>query len=129
MSVVPDPTAKDGKSFSINSIQVDSTSGDDLVDAEPEPFNLYNVLFRRRLYKPQDLDAIATRRSVYDDPEIASYYWPKPDYENIHRFDVKARWTVREEQVSLNLSPLNTTFLILSVGSSQEDWLEGHALG
>ncbi|KAJ3504079.1 hypothetical protein NLJ89_g8125 [Agrocybe chaxingu] len=36
--------------------------GDDLNDAEPEPFKLYNFLFRRHLYKPKDLDATATRR-------------------------------------------------------------------
>jgi hypothetical protein len=73
---------------------------DDLVDAEPEPFKLYNYLFRRHLYKPKDLDAIATRRSVYDDPHLAPHYWPKPEYENIHRFDVNVRWTAREERVS-----------------------------
>lgn len=76
-----------------------SVASDDLVDAEPEPFKLYNFLFRRHLYKPKDLDAIATRRSVYDDPNLAPHYWPKPDYENIHRFDISTRWTAREEQV------------------------------
>jgi len=49
---------------------------DDLVDAEPEPFKLYNYLFRRYLYEPKDLDsdAIAIRRSVYDDPHLAPHY-------------------------------------------------------
>ncbi|KAF9057193.1 allantoate permease [Panaeolus papilionaceus] len=78
-----------------------SVASDDLVDAEPEPFKLYNFLFRRHLYKPKDLDAIATRRSVYDDPNLAPHYWPKPDYENIHRFDISTRWTAREEQALL----------------------------
>lgn len=81
------------------SIDVKSVEVDDLCDAEPEPFKLYNFIFRRHLYRPKDLDAVATRRSVYDDPHLAPHYWPKADYENIHRFEVKARWTVREERV------------------------------
>ncbi|KIM42149.1 hypothetical protein M413DRAFT_70680 [Hebeloma cylindrosporum] len=81
---------------------VDTHSVDDsLVDAQPEPFKLYNFLFRRHLYKSKDLDAISTRRSVYDDPHLAPHYWPKPEYENIHRFDVKLRWTAREERALL----------------------------
>lgn len=72
---------------------------DDLLDAEPEPFKLSNWLFRRHLLKTTGLDATATRRSVYDNPDLAEYYWPKPEYENLHRFDPKARWTLREEKV------------------------------
>lgn len=78
---------------------------DDLVDAEPEPFKLTNWMFRRHLYKVTNPDAIATKRSVYDDPDMAHNYWPKADYENLHRFDPKARWTYREEQVSLYSRP------------------------
>jgi hypothetical protein len=37
---------------------------------------------------------------VYDEPDLAAHYWPKKEYENLHRFDPKARWTYREEQVS-----------------------------
>ncbi|PPQ82595.1 hypothetical protein CVT25_007109 [Psilocybe cyanescens] len=108
MPVVPPKREKspDSDSNGIDakhSLESDTISAvvDDLVDAEPEPFKLYNYLFRRHLYVPRDLDAIATRRSVYDDPHLAPHYWPKPEYENIHRFDVKARWTVREERTLL----------------------------
>lgn len=57
-------------------------------------------LFFRRFHKPIDLDSTATKISVYDDPDLTPHYWPKKDYENIHRFDPNARWTYREEQVS-----------------------------
>lgn len=73
---------------------------DDMVEDEPEPLKFFTYIFRRHLYKPRDLDAIATRRSVYDDPHLSPHYWPTAEYENIHRFDPKVRWTVREERVS-----------------------------
>ncbi|KAG7446990.1 allantoate permease [Guyanagaster necrorhizus] len=73
----------------------DTPLTDDLVDGEPEPFKFLNV-FRRR--KNEELDAIATKRSVFDDPELAPHYWPKKEYENRHRFDPNARWTYLEEK-------------------------------
>ncbi|KAJ7322864.1 allantoate permease [Mycena albidolilacea] len=74
-----------------------STDTDDLVDKEPPPFRWSSWLFNRQALQ-HDPDAISTRRSVYDDPDLAAHYWPKKDYENLHRFDPKARWTYREEQ-------------------------------
>ena len=91
-------SGKHGTSASESVISVDS---DELVGSDPQPFKLYDYLFRRHLYKPPALDSIATRRSVYDDPDLAPHYWPKQEYENIHRFDPKTRWTVREERVSM----------------------------
>lgn len=44
-----------------------------------------------------DLDSVATQPSVYDVPEKRQLFWPRADYENLHRFDVDLRWTWREE--------------------------------
>ncbi|KAG1839133.1 allantoate permease [Suillus subalutaceus] len=72
---------------------------DDLVDEAEEQFSWTTAIFRREQTVPRDPDAIVTRRSVFDDPDLAPHYWPKKDYENLHRFDTTARWTYREEQV------------------------------
>lgn len=67
--------------------------------AEPEEIHEYQSvltsLFQRK--KNVDLDAIATTRSVFDDPLLRQYYQPHPQYENLHRFDIDERWTYREE--------------------------------
>lgn len=51
--------------------------------------------------KHSDLDAVATRRSVFDDEELRKFYAPPANYENAHRFDPNERWTYREERAVL----------------------------
>ncbi|KAL2850665.1 putative MFS transporter [Aspergillus pseudoustus] len=67
--------------------------------AEPEATTqsggFLTTLLRRK--KRVDPDSVATTRSVFDDPALARYYLPHPEYENLHRFDPDFRWTHREE--------------------------------
>lgn len=65
----------------------------DLLLAEPVESRSW---WQRRT--PQDGNAIATQQSVYDDENLAPLYQPRSDWENIHRFDPSARWTVNEER-------------------------------
>ncbi|TFY81172.1 hypothetical protein EWM64_g2843 [Hericium alpestre] len=72
-------------------------SKDDLADPDEGSVTRLTDWLLRRVPKSEG-DRIATKRSVYDDPNLARHYWPKETYENIHRFDPAARWTVAEEK-------------------------------
>lgn len=72
----------------------------DLLPSLDEKPRFADVLLRRKTLRTRDPNCIATRRSVYDDPELAKHHWPSEKYENLHRFDPGARWTFAEEAVS-----------------------------
>lgn len=82
------------------SFEVDSPKEDISDLAEPQDttksVGFWEALTRRNT--PRDLDSIATERSVFDDPNLAPFYQPPAEYENVHRFDPQERWTYREEQ-------------------------------
>jgi hypothetical protein len=64
-------------------------------ETQQESQSLFAALFLRK--RRVDPDSIATVRSVFDDPLLGKFYQPRSDYENLHRFDPKERWTHREE--------------------------------
>ncbi|KAJ5688514.1 Major facilitator superfamily domain general substrate transporter [Penicillium macrosclerotiorum] len=71
---------------------------DQLVAEPAEKVSRQSIL--QAFFSPRqqhDPDAIATVRSVFDDPLLARFYKPHPDYENMAYFDPSARWTYREE--------------------------------
>ncbi|KEZ40195.1 hypothetical protein SAPIO_CDS9252 [Scedosporium apiospermum] len=72
---------------------------DSTVEVAPlgKPFNDTRRFFWEKKIKSEDLNAIATQPSVYDNPVLAEKYQPRADWENIHRFDPSARWTWGEE--------------------------------
>src|SRR5271170_5490338 len=43
-------------------------------------------------------DAFASEPSVFDDAALAKMYWPRKDYEGVHRFFSDFKWTIREEK-------------------------------
>ncbi|KAI1808635.1 MFS general substrate transporter [Daldinia bambusicola] len=81
----------DKKTATDSSISLDSS------DIPPLGVPKQVKLFWFQCTKDFDINAIATQPSVFDDPQTAEKYQPRDDWENLHRFDPKARWTWAEE--------------------------------
>jgi hypothetical protein len=68
----------------------------DLVHPSEAPQG-FDWTWKSLVQKPTHLDAVATKESVFDDPDLGKLFAPPPEYENYHRFDPGERWTYREE--------------------------------
>lgn len=100
------------KSNSKLSIEVHQASiPDDLAESDEELKSPWP--WARSSRKPLDLNAIATQRSVFDDPAIAHFYVPRPDHENYSRFDIADRWTHQEERTVRRKTDLRIFLWIL----------------
>ena len=98
------------------SLKLEASSLPDLAEATTTGSGF--PFFQKRI--KVDLDAIATQRSVFDDPKTVDLYRPPPQYENAHRFDPQARWTWREEKASPFSLFLEVLFTFLSECRSQD---------
>ncbi|KAH6891511.1 major facilitator superfamily domain-containing protein [Thelonectria olida] len=107
-----DDGAFDGKTSAVDEVSP-KTGPIDLVEPEDtsQAVGFWEALTRRRT--PADLDAIATERSVFDNSQLAQFYQPHHDYENLHRFDPNERWTYREEQAVRRKTDLKIFLWIL----------------
>lgn len=70
------------------------------IEFKDDLFSLDNVRSYFRKTDSTHLDQIATRRSVFEDPdpEILRSYFPTSKWENFHAFDPYFRWTRREDR-------------------------------
>ncbi|KJR89272.1 uncharacterized protein SPSK_06066 [Sporothrix schenckii 1099-18] len=93
------PIDWDKKTVSVSTTSVSDGS----VDVPPlgDPANERRFWWQRRTSRGYDPENIATLPSVFDDPDTADKYQPPENWENIKRFDPRARWTWREEYALL----------------------------
>lgn len=102
MGVVRSSQADSAKepAHDVSETKAGAISTQDLVD-DSQDHKGFASTWKSLWSKHPDLDAVATKRSAFDDEELSKFYTPPADYENAHRFDPNERWTYREERAVL----------------------------
>jgi hypothetical protein len=68
-------------------------------------------------------NAFVNDASPFDDPEVRKFYWPRSDYEGLHRFFPDFKWTIGEEKRLFHLNVSLTISLIRKMDWKVTTWV------
>ena len=96
------PTSKSDVKLEISRTSSESPSPSEIKIGAPVDRSQYSIS-EAALELPPNAggdgdDAFASEPSVFDEAVLAKLYWPRKDYEGLHRFFPDFKWTIGEEK-------------------------------